>query len=137
MAAIEMAPEIVRTIELTKDAVSLMIPVITGFIVLFGSALGKLLEPAQGVPKAVISSPLTVVSFLSSVVSLFMCFGAMSLCLKASIGEPASFYFLSGLEPKELIVCTRKLLYVSSVVFAVSIVTAALVYSRILRRAGT
>lgn len=125
---------ITSTIGLIKDAVSIMIPVITGFIVLFGAALGKLWDKKRADTTMIFSWAPSIISVLCSVLSLWLCFGAMGLCIKASTGDNHSlFWGLHDLNTKELVNYARYYLMAAYDIFSVSIAFVVLFFIRIIR----
>jgi hypothetical protein len=122
-----------QTVGIIKDSVSLMIPVLTGFILLFGGALGKLWERPRLASAGTISWRLPTGALACAALSLFICFLVMSLCVNAATGENHGFFFLRDVAPKALADYARKCLFVAYAGFAVAVVFAGWFYYRIVR----
>lgn len=125
---------ITSTIGLIKDAVSIMIPVITGFIVLVGASLGKLWDKTRVDTTIIIYWIPSIILILCSVLSLWLCFGAMGLCIKASTGDAHDLLWFHDLNSKELATYARYYLMAAYDVFSVSIAFAVLFFIRIIRK---
>lgn len=126
--------ELIQQINLIKDGVSIMIPVVTGFIVLFGGSLGKQWQMAKSFPDSHIPWRIAGVSMCFALISLYICFGTMNICIIASIGEPALIFWIIEAKPHELVLYGKHYLTGAYVTFGVSIAFAVLCYYRILKK---
>ena len=126
--------ELKETIALLKDAVSIMIPVITGFVVLFSGSMGKLWDTARSKSAGPISWTLAGISLLLAVVSLFICFGVMSICIKATTGEAGRLFLIGSMQPKEMITAARYYLYGAYVIFACAVTLSGWFFYRFVRK---
>ena len=123
-----------ETIQLLLDATSIMIPVVTGFILFFGASIGKLWELKQSNSSLRVSWPLVACVFIASIASLTFFVGVAFLAIKASLGEAKSFYWLE-LDSKELIGMARFYLAAGYTVFLVAVAMAGIQYVRIAKYA--
>ena len=126
--------ELKETIALLKDAVSIMIPVITGFVVLFSGSMGKLWDMARSKSAGPIPWTLAGISLLLAVVSLFICFGVMSICIKATTGEAGRLFLIGSMQPKEMITAARYYLYGAYVIFACAVTLSGWFFYRFVRK---
>lgn len=126
--------ELNETIALLKDAVSIMIPVITGFVLLFCGSMGRLWDTARSKSAGPVSWTLAGISLLLAVVSLFICFGVMSICIKASTGEAGKLFLIGSMQPKEMITAARYYLYGAYVIFACAVTLSGWFFYRFVRK---
>jgi uncharacterized membrane protein SirB2 len=123
--------EIADQISLIKDSVSIMIPVVTGFILFFGSTLIRQLQTAKSNNQ--MPWKIADLSMFFALISLYICFGTMNICIRASLGEPAIILFFVEALPKELIVYARNYLSGSYICFGISISFAVIYFLRIIK----
>jgi len=121
-------------VALLKDAVSIMIPVITGFVVLFCGSMGRLWDTARSKSGGPVSWTLAGISLLLAVVSLFICFGVMSSCIKASTGEAGKLFFIGSMQPKEMITAVSSYLYGAYGIFACAVTLSGWFFYRFVRK---
>jgi hypothetical protein len=122
-----------QTINLLKDAVSIMIPVITGFVVLFGVSIGKLWQTSDASKRASYPWCNAGVAIFFALISLFACFGVMGLCIKASLGEPGKIVWLIDATPEQMVRYGRWYLNAAYFSFSIAIGLSAVCYLRIIR----
>lgn len=122
----------VATLQLLKDAISIMIPVVTGFVALFGATLGKIWEWNRGRDhRQEASWRLAAATFGAAVLSLWTCFGAMGIIIKASTGQEGDVLWFAGLSSEELARAARYYLYAAYTLFGGAIAFAALFFNRL------
>jgi hypothetical protein len=121
-------------ISLLKDAVSIMIPVITGFVVLFGASIGKLWQTTDASRRASYPWLNAGVAIFFAFISLFACFGVMGICIKASLEEQGRVLWITGATPEQMIRYGRWYLNSSYIAFSIGISLSAVCYYRIIRR---
>lgn len=122
-----------QTINLLKDAVSIMIPVITGFVVLFGVSIGKLWQTSNSSKRASYPWCNAGVAIFIALISLFACFGVMGICIKASLGEPGRILWMTQVTPEQMVHYGRWYLNVAYFAFSIAISLSAVCYYRIMR----
>jgi hypothetical protein len=123
--------ELSQQITLIKDGVSIMIPVITGFIVLYGGSLGKKTQNLSKNYKY--PWKIAIISLSFSVISLFICFGTFSICIRASFGEPAIVLWVIEANPKELVLYAKHYLSAAYICFGIAVSFATIFYYRNLK----
>lgn len=80
-----------QTISLLFEATKIMIPVLTGFVALFGAAFGRLWERSRDEGSLSISWSLAGLVVAAIVISLAFFCGVMALAIKASVGGSQDF----------------------------------------------
>jgi hypothetical protein len=122
-----------QTINILKDAVSIMIPVITGFVGLFGISIGKLWQTAAASKRASYPWRIAGVAIFTALISLFTCFGVMGICIKASLGEPGRILWLKDVTPEQMARFGRWYLNTAYIAFSIAIGLSAVFFYRLIR----
>lgn len=126
------SPPLDPTISLLFEATKIMIPVLTGFVALFGASFGKLWEKNRSVDGISISWPIAICVVGAIVLSLAFFCGVMALCIKASTGEVQDFFWWS-LSPSQAIEFARNYMAWGYSVFISAIALSAVFYFRVWR----
>lgn len=81
-------PLMENSIEIVKDSVTILVPVVTGYIVLFSGSIGKMwLEHRQDLTRVKLVLIFAGLSTIVGILSISCCLGVMSLLLKATYGS--------------------------------------------------
>ena len=123
-----MGPEF--TIKLLFEATQIMIPVLTGFVALFGVSFGKLWEKNREGGGIALSWPLAVGVVACIVLSLAFFCGVMALSIKASSGQEQEFLWLT-LQPSEAVIVARRYMGVGYWFFITAIALSSVFYFRV------
>jgi hypothetical protein len=123
-----------NSINLVKDFVTILVPVVTGYIVLFSGSIGKLwLEHRKDLMKTNLVPIFAGMSIIMGMVSISFCMGVMSLLLKASYGTDQYTFWRGVINSKELVEYAHKYLMIGWVFFVISIALGFTSYFYIIR----
>ncbi len=124
------------TISLLLDITKVMIPVITGFILLFGGTIGKLWEFQRRDVPLKIDWGLVAVSLLSALISLSFFVGVMYLSVKSTMGIPQKIFFLFMLDQSALVKLAVTYSKFGYFFFVIAVAFATIFYLRIIKRSS-
>lgn len=117
------------SIVIVKDSVTILVPVVTGYIVLFSGSIGKIwLEHRNDLSKMRQVLLCSGLSIVLGILSISFCLGVMSLLLKASYGDNQNTFWKGILSSQELVGYAHDYLMVGWVFFILSIVLGFLSY---------
>lgn len=121
------------TVSLLFEATKIMIPVLSGFIALFGASFGKLWEKSRSTGDITLSWPLAIAVAGATVLSLAFFCGVMALCIKATTSGTQTFLLLWAMSPSESIELARRYMAWGYISFVFAIALAAVFYIRVWR----
>lgn len=125
--------DLTHSISLLKDAVSIMIPVITGFIVLFCGLLMKLWQTTDANKRKAYPWMMVFTTVFTSFISLFFCFGVMLFCINASLGMPDKIHWVFEANPEKMVYWGKLYLHLAYGAFSGAIGAAFFCYYQIIR----
>lgn len=121
-------------IDLLKESVSVLLPLVTASVAAFAAGIGSMWSGGQKAQSFVKSNwRLTTAAFFAAIVSIFLSLGVMGQLSKVALGKPMAFYWLENVSPEQMIFYVRQLLYGSEVGFAAFIAIVAIFYTRLMR----
>jgi Na+-driven multidrug efflux pump len=120
------------TVELVFHAVGVMIPVVTGFLVLFAGSVGKLRERSRKEKDARVVWKTAVLVALIELLAIGFFAGAMALGIIYSTGEPETLFRMKY-SPAEALVNARRFVGYGYISFIAGIVVAMCFYGLSLR----
>jgi len=121
-------------IDLLKDSVNVLLPLVTASVAAFAAGVGSMWsgEPkAQSFVKS--NWMLSAAAFAAAIVSIFLSLGVMGQLSKIALGKPMAFYWLADVPTDQMILYVRQLVYGSEVGFAAFIAIVAVFYTRLMR----
>jgi hypothetical protein len=128
------ASEIQFAIALTKDFVSVLVPVITGFLVIYTAALGKLWSDHRGLFSTIRIWIAAGAPAIAGIVSLFCCFGVIQILLNLAGPEPHSTIWFGKLNQTEMLQYARRYLIIGQLIFGVAVGLAIGFYIHVFRK---
>ena len=129
-----MAEGIHPVVSLVFDAAKTMVPVVTGFAVLFAGSLGKLWQMRQATDGPTIPWSRASIAVLLAILSLGFFAGAMAFALGFQAGTPTRMLLISAVPRDCALMWARCFLGLGYTIFVVSIFVAALFWRSIVKR---
>jgi hypothetical protein len=101
------------SVNLTKDFVTILVPVVTGYIVLFPGSIDKLwLEHRKNLGEKELVLVFAGLSVIIGILRISFCMGVMSLLLKATYGSDQSTFWMGVLDSRGLVEYAHKYLMI-------------------------
>lgn len=127
-----------NSIEIVKDFVTILVPIVTGYIVLFSGAIGKMwLEHRKDLARANLVIIFAGLSVIVGILSISCCLGVMSLLLKATYGSEQSTFWKGVLNSKELVEYAHEYLMIGWQIFVLSIAFGLVSYFFVVKESLT
>ena len=127
-----------NSIEIVKDSVTILVPVVTGYIVLFSGSIGKMwLEHRCDLSRVKLVLLFAGLSVVTGILSISGCLGVMSLLLKATYGSEQSTFWKGALNSKELVEYAHEYLMIAWQFFVLSIAFGFISYFFVVKESLT
>lgn len=106
---------------LTKDFVNVLVPVITGFLVIYTAAIGKLWADSRELFSTTRMLIIAGAPAIAGVVSLFCCLGVIQILLVLAGPEPYSTFWYHDPSQEDMLQFASRYLLVGQLIFGAAI----------------